>query len=79
MTSTTQTNGIVWIGDPANPDVPVLEDANVTIAVESAIADEIAIHAIEPGRSNAVASLYVTRAQAALIAAQLLAEACKRP
>ena len=67
-------NAKIWLGDLDDPmDGPVvLEGEATTVAVEYTDVNEIAIHATMPGDDNALVSLYLTRDQAALVAADLL-------
>ena len=70
---TSDCNGTIWVTGPdGNVD---LEMADVQISAERVDEDEIAIHAVLLGDSQSVASLYLNRAQAALIAAQINREA----
>lgn len=70
-------NSTIWVGDAADPTdgTPVLEGEVVATSIEVTDVDEIAVHATLVGDSNAVASLYFTCAEAALLAARLSAAA----
>jgi hypothetical protein len=56
-------------------DDPEIEAADSRVCVERTDEDEVAIHGMFGNEDQATVSLYVTRAQAALVAAFLLREA----
>jgi hypothetical protein len=70
-------NAKLWVGDsddPMNGEV-VLENVAGNVTIERTDEDEVAIHATLPGDQNAIASFYLSNAEAALLAAQLGATA----
>ena len=63
--------GSVWIMDPDDNTDAVIEGEEVRAEVEATDEDEVALHVMFPNADQAVTSFYLTRVQAAALAAVL--------
>lgn len=67
-----ETEGIVWIGDPACDPIdadPILHDEPIIASIEMTAPDEVCIHATRDGDRNALVTIALTpEAWTALVA-----------